>query len=98
MKTKHTPAPWIWQYDGTDKSGLKVIAGDDLNIVDFVGGENIQEAEANARLIAAAPELLEALEQCLTRINPKSKDTWDLKAIHVAKAAIAKATGEKEGV
>jgi hypothetical protein len=48
-------------------------------------------AEANARLISAAPELLEALESVLGNcLDPNG-----LAAAHVkARAAIAKATGE----
>jgi hypothetical protein len=61
-------------------------------IPDFKCQDKGSESLANAKLIAAAPELLEALEQCLSRIDPKSKDTWDLKAIYVAKQAIKKAT------
>jgi len=46
----------------------------------------------NVALIMAAPELLEALEQLLTRVEVK--DTWDKKAVLVAQAAITKAKGE----
>ena len=55
-----------------------------------------EEAIANARLIAAAPELLEALE----RINSLSASQFLTQAAfsagcqHIARAAIAKATGE----
>ena len=45
--------------------------------------------EANARLIAAAPELLEALEWAVD--NPHDDAYW----ISQARAAIAKATGEQ---
>lgn len=46
----------------------------------------------NVALIMAAPELLEALEQLLTRVEVK--DTWDKKAVLAAQAAITKAKGE----
>lgn len=49
-----------------------------------------QEAEANARLIAAAPELLEALQECLGWVNNgMARDVHNK-----AQAAIAKALGE----
>ena len=46
----------------------------------------------NNDLKALKAELVDGLEQCLSRINPKSKDTWDLKAILMAKSLITKAS------
>lgn len=53
-----------------------------------------EEAKANARLIAAAPELLEALALCLHAVALAGWD-GDHCAIK-ARAAIAKATGEQQ--
>jgi len=52
--------------------------------------------EANARLIAAAPELLEALEMLIT-IEPNyfSADAYERSLWQNAREAIAKATGKK---
>ena len=53
----------------------------------------IQEQESNARLIAAAPDLLEALKECRAAMyadNPA--DGW-FEIIKSADAAISKATG-----
>lgn len=47
------------------------------------------EIFANARLIAAAPELLEALEDCARVIDPHA----DGPTLEIALTAIAKATG-----
>jgi hypothetical protein len=47
-----------------------------------------QESEANARLIASAPDLLEALIEVVA-IADRKTDAFDR-----ARAAIAKATGE----
>ncbi|MEN1564990.1 hypothetical protein AAIH74_35175, partial [Pseudomonas aeruginosa] len=51
--------------------------------------ENPEQQEANARLIAAAPELLEALQSCIQQITAlcSADDVPDQ-----ARAAIAKAT------
>ena len=49
-------------------------------------------ALANARLIAAAPELLEALQAVMT----EHEDGYGLKCVEQVKAAIAKATGEQK--
>ena len=48
------------------------------------------EGLANARLIAAAPELLEALKDAVAALEVCGKDYY---ATQVARAAIAKATG-----
>ena len=52
--------------------------------------------EANAMLIAAAPELLEALEMLIT-IEPNyfSADAYERSLWQNAREAIAKATGKK---
>ena len=65
MSAKHTPGPWSW---GSDYNGLYG-AGPDNDVLSTAYYENMwlshkrdeAEREANARLIAAAPELLEAL-------------------------------------
>lgn len=50
-------------------------------------GMSQEEATANARLLGAAPELLEALQACYAALHPHSDEG------RVARAAIAKATG-----
>ena len=89
----HTPGPWCVEHlpdDGpsihTDEAGIaRRIAGVDM------GGwrkTSRKEAEANARLIAAAPELLEALRDLLS-LHPGTENKWTQQA----QAAIAKAEG-----
>ena len=54
-----------------------------------------EETGVDARLIAAAPEMLEALEKCLNFIsNTEGEIGEDLICGNAARAAIAKATGE----
>ena len=55
---------------------------------------NTGDSKANARLIAAAPDLLEALTDCVEHMHwtqPQGEAAWKK-----AKAAIAKATGSEE--
>ena len=96
MKTKHTKAPWlITTIQGEDC--LMVGGGDGSEVVaDIRTDWPEEEVESNARLIAAAPELLEALEglaNCagLTWLNGY-KDELDA-AMTTARAAIARAKG-----
>jgi hypothetical protein len=60
---KHTPGPWeaCDQGDYSDFDGnSRVILGDDMRIavVQWSPGDMQAESDANAHLIAAAPELL----------------------------------------
>lgn len=69
----------------------------------MVTGDNpgFEEAVANAHLIAAAPDLYEALVKCLTQLEilvPERGRVHDeLMALLDAKAALAKARGERHG-
>lgn len=92
---KHTPGPW-W----TDPDTRTAVNSDDKhiamvncskfgNITDVFGDEH----RANARLIAAAPELLAAItELCI--LSPTDSSTgWNV-ALNKCNAARIKATGE----
>ena len=102
--SKHTPGPWAVERDAEGR--LHVVEGDFLDVAE-VGYLSGPDPEANARLIAAAPELLEALEQ-LFRIGEfySSAIEHDNYGEHgrkmdlaewatLAQAAIAKAKGEQ---
>lgn len=52
------------------------------------------EGEANAMLIAAAPDLLETLVECYEQLALMAKDPKTNPLVQQAKAAIAKATGD----
>ncbi len=52
------------------------------------------EQHANAKLLAAAPELYEALNELLPHIKMISNEGWD--AVATARAALAKVTGEEK--
>lgn len=68
--TQHTPGPWTinkvcpW----TINHLLYDEPLDNKNVVCRMPDRN-PETEANARLIVAAPELLEALETCVSELN-----------------------------
>ena len=72
---KHTPGPWaIWQGWGAKDIAIRpVIGGRTMTLtLARVFTESVtekQEALANARLIAAAPELLEALKDSYPYID-----------------------------
>jgi hypothetical protein len=86
--SKHTPAPWkTWP---SIHNGQTYIVKGDYTSKDN-GCIAHADTEANARLIAAAPDLLAALEAIS---NPWLDDFSRGNAMKKARAAIAKATGE----
>jgi len=110
--SKHTPGPWDWSphyKTGDGRATWSLIGSQDgYGILSCDGDENSPQGlndEANARLIAAAPELLEALTQIhdvyaamRQRLSVDyANDGWSAETITLdkAKAAIAKATGEQ---
>lgn len=92
---KFTPGPWNVQptYYTHKPSGVQELDG--WNIVNkdgktIVGTEGLySDKEPDARLIAAAPELLEALQMLLSAIDGNHLTVGDC---NEARAAIAKAT------
>lgn len=80
MENKHTPAPWMLGTTGDRMKGYgQTFAISEFNKPNLIAGifgdvrGGDETAEANARLIAAAPELLEALE---TLVDPISGNFW----------------------
>ena len=96
--TKHTQGKWSQESDGTLVMAGQLIAQPIWLAPD---GAPKDEALANARLIAAAPEMFELLEMMAegTLINwePGNPYKTPLDVVHtyqrMARAAIAKATG-----
>lgn len=88
---EHTPGPWKAESVKSDRHTLvykRIMAGKEA--VAFAGVYKEHSAEANARLIAAAPELLEVLKgaESVIRQGGHLNGQWLLEA----HAAIAKAT------
>lgn len=105
MGIKHTPGPWeVTQIDclgneiveyGNVRPVNRHMFGHEtsLPIADFYLWD-MPEQRANARLIAAAPELLEALEELLAATQ--HLDQCHQATADKARAAIAKAKGEEQ--
>ncbi len=95
----HTPGPWRHEPDNINTylnpefpdAYCGAIMGDDNMVVAVVIDDETPGA-ANARLIAAAPELLEALDGALAQatFEKHAFRPWQ----DQARAAIAKATGD----
>lgn len=102
MENKHTPGPWE-VCDAKRPDGFHIrsnarhwsiaaayhMAGCSDPSLDISEGE----AAANARLIAAAPELLEALEVAEDVLSSIDGDSVHPCTLHKIRAAIAKARG-----
>lgn len=100
MSTQHTPGPWrVDDERGFDR--IEIIGRPDYPCrrfevmgewrvaeLDDLMGDYPEVVAANARLIAAAPDLLKALQAI-------AGNNWNdqSRARHVAREAIAKATG-----
>ena len=96
-KTAHTPGPWRVHCDPCHYDTASDVSSDCGQLFASVGGKaGWQEQEANARLIAAAPDLLEALFEA-DRFLSHPLDPDDIQmARDVIRAAIAKAKGGAE--
>lgn len=102
MSAKHTPGPWQLSVETPtiikqDLSSIGLSRGGVL-IGSACGHESsglyptYEQALANARLIAAAPELLEALVGFMHEFGDKTDNNANVRK---ARAAIAKATGHE---
>ncbi len=102
MEFKHSPAPWA-----VDDNGIffEITREDGLRVGDVCSSQHLYDdskhhgngvAYANANLIAAAPELLEALIELTESAKEAIDGLGDLAdAIDTAKATIAKALGQQ---
>lgn len=101
MSAQHTPGPWVIRMEGREKQEINVRSS--VQVPDEFDGGTYEPLIADlyrggtgnihdARLIAAAPDLLEALRGMLEVFGDEfgigNSDTCD-----AARAAIAKATG-----
>ena len=106
---KHTPGPWKWQPAGTEPLKLNGETRYDYDELHGENGDawvllgvlhndstaGIDVSEANARLIASAPQLLEALEEINKAMVPTTLGTNELSMIwRRARDAIKQAKGD----
>jgi hypothetical protein len=98
----HTPGPWsILCLNSYERPGIEALDGTlSIVVIGFkddplddcgVDGETREQELANARLIAAAPDLLQALEDVMPYIIGDKKVPW-----RAAQEAIAKATEQQD--
>lgn len=92
MKTKHTPGPWA-VIEG-DFRGVKIEGEDQAEVARCPGDK---QGRIDARLIAAAPELLEALQRIANGQEMEGEFTHVetvARYQEIARSAIAKSTGK----
>jgi hypothetical protein len=99
MTTQHTPGPW--SIDGSVNAGnLDVINGEGrIAMIDDSRstGWNVPTINANARLIAAAPDMLAMLHEVIALLNNPDADGTDANRVErEILAVIAKATGDAQ--
>lgn len=84
MTTSHTPGPWV-AVELPTAIAIKSHMG---NVANIQRGSMREQQQANARLIAAAPDLLEALKAFVNHGSCFDDDDMEK-----ARAAIAKVQG-----
>lgn len=115
MSAKHTPGPWVIlppvPFEGDDENeaggfaypgGIEGSNGDPVCMFgDPSGSGTMFENAANARLIAAAPDLLDVLKDIVCAFAMNNAEPAELRAalvFHIEKAsALAKALSPAEG-
>ena len=92
---KVTKGPWFPEKTKTGKG--KVVDSNGFSVCHMTGGSYSRQEE-DSKLIAAAPDMLEALELVINRLGRFEKEYIFSKrmALQKARAAIAKAKGEQK--
>ena len=98
--SKHTPPPWSWV--GPYPNGAMLLTGRDNAVIHSPHPVSISDGDK--ALIAAAPEMLEALEDLIPEIQCRCGEAYLGRDMHqpnslchhvaAIEAAIAKATGK----
>jgi len=81
-KHAHTPGPWVVGSNvtaGNKLEGCSIFAGKIKDQIGWMRFDLDEENHANARLIAAAPEMYEVLSEVLIEYEAEAKaEGWDL--------------------
>ncbi len=111
MSAAHTPGPWSPYFNRSEVSGVHIVWSiDSAQRISICGSQSQEhlgsdailedECRANARLIAAAPELLDALQSiadcCDEEHAARDYASRQTEIRGIARAAIAKAGGSNE--
>lgn len=101
MSSKHTPGPWTYQEDSD--AYTHIVRGPNNRFICQLNQSTSAEIEANARLIATAPELLDALIEAVdcgmvpissAKDGGASTHSRQVRCADMIRAALAKAAGE----
>ena len=101
MPHAHTPGPWTvepWTYENGNRTVLTIQTTKDAvaQVLDlWCPDDRKDEAQANARLIAAAPAGL-ALAQLIVQME-QDGERIDTSIVHAAYNLITRATGRERG-
>lgn len=101
MQTNHTNGPWIIYGDIEGQTAICDESDTIIAYLDKWSSERLRENVSNARLIAAAPDLLAALRHLLCNVEDgvdfglhfEHPDNNFHESVTEARAAIARATG-----
>lgn len=88
----HAPGPWDWFETEDGRCRVKPVNGNHIVAECAVLDPWSEEQRANACLIAAAPEMLQALERLLAVFNSNTDET--VLAVNAAEGLIAKVRGD----
>jgi len=102
-EARFTPGPWVVDSFSTREGEFVGVYSDDAtgSVVAHVGPFSLvrrprEIVDANARLIAAAPGMYDALRKALNYLeNTESELGIKLESADAVRAALSKATGEK---
>ena len=90
--SNHDGGPWVVTHPFGDGNDVETAEG--VPIAHVYEGVQPDKDLANARLIAAAPELLEACKGILADYGPQEDAHLSHERVVALRAAIAKATGK----
>lgn len=90
--SNHTKGPWVVEHDLGDGTPIVTFEARNIATVETYFGDG----EANANLIAAAPELLDTAKSVLASLEAMTPDATIDGCIMVLESTIAKAEGREE--